>query len=373
LSFTAPSVVEDTTFAEHTVQFEAFKSTYLKSYASAAEHGFRFGIFRENLAAAEERNLQGEALHGVTKFSDISAEEFRAMYLGYKPKRNAFEDQAAPNLPRMEANASTSIDWRSKTPAVLTPVKDQGQCGSCWAFSATEQIETDTAMATGKLLTLSPQQITSCDKVDQGCGGGNTETAYAYVEKAGGIEPNSDYPYKSGASGKSGMCKVDKADEAVTIGGYTSISKSASGEAAMVAQMQKSPISICVDASSWQTYKSGVVGMFCGKQLDHCVQAVGLGTKKTIFGKTENYWIVRNSWNTNWGQEGYIYVKEGGNYCGIANDATVVTGAKIETGVTIGETCAKLGEECKQDGVTCCSGTCKTPRCVGCYTPICAL
>jgi len=324
-----------TTAAEHAAWFEAFKLAFGKSYA-AEEHAFRFGVFRDNLAVATERNQQGEARHGVTKFMDLSAEEFRATYLGYKPKRNALEGQPVqPALPRMAANATSAIDWRSKTPAVLTPVKDQGQCGSCWAFSATEQIETNTAMATGKLLTLSPQQITSCDKVDQGCGGGNTETAYAYVQKAGGIEPNTDYPYASGKTGKSGTCTVDKAEEAVTISGFTSVSKGASGEAAMVAQMQKSPISICVDASSWQTYAGGVVGMFCGKQLDHCVQAVGLGTKKTIFGQTENYWIVRNSWNTNWGHEGYIYVKEGGNYCGIANDATVVTGAKIEHGVTL--------------------------------------
>merc|ERR1712137_1277273 len=117
------------------------------------------------------------------------------------------------------------VDWRSASPAVLTPVKDQGQCGSCWAFSATEQIETDVALATGKLLSLSPQQITSCDKTDDGCNGGNTETAYDYVKKAGGIEASSSDPYSSGSRGKTGKCHSEKSEFVATIGGYKTISK----------------------------------------------------------------------------------------------------------------------------------------------------
>jgi cathepsin F len=323
---------QETTVADHAAWFEAFKAAFGKSYATVEEHAYRFSVFRENLAVAAERNADGEARHGVTKFSDLSLEEFRASYLGYKPKASTFAPTSAEELalPSMVTNGTvTAIDWRQKSPAVLTPVKDQGQCGSCWAFSATEQIETDAAMNTGKLMSLSPQQITSCDKTDAGCNGGNTETAYAYVKKAGGLEPAADYPYKSGRTGKTGKCEADKAEEAVSITGYKHVSQTKHGEAKMVAQMQKSPISVCVDAEKWQTYTSGILGRSCGKQLDHCVQAVGLGHK---MGKS--YWIVRNSWNTDWGVDGYIYVQEGINACGIASDATVTTGAAIVKDVT---------------------------------------
>ena len=147
----------------------------------------------------------------------------------------------------------------------------------------------------------------------------------------GGLEPSSDYPYKSGRTGRTGTCEAEKSEEVVSITGYTSVSKNnrMGGEAKMVSQMQKSPISVCVDAESWQTYTGGIVGRSCGKQLDHCVQAVGLGQQ---MGKS--YWIVRNSWNTDWGEDGYIYVQEGINACGIANDATIVKGAKLVSDLT---------------------------------------
>ena len=113
------------------------------------------------------------------------------------------------------------------------------------------------------------------------------------------------------------------------IGGYKTVSKKKSSEGKMVTQIAKSPISVCVDASSWQTYSKGVVGRSCGSELDHCVQAVGLN----VDDDSKPYWIVRNSWNTDWGEGGYIYVQQGIDACGIAKDATVVTGAKIATAV----------------------------------------
>jgi C1A family cysteine protease len=205
------------------------------------------------------------------------------------------------------------------------------------------------AFATGSLLTLSPQQITSCDKSDAGCNGGNTETAYKYVASAGGLEANSAYPYTSGKAGKSGTCKFSKSGAKATIKSYTTVSRTKAGESKMLTQIAKSPISVCVDAETWQTYKSGIVGASCGTSVDHCVQAVGYKTGAT------NYWrphqsrtpqsaasatqrpdpspsagrIVRNSWGTSWGNDGFIYVQEGINACAIASDATVTTGAKL--------------------------------------------
>merc|ERR1711998_288445 len=175
-------------------------------------------------------------------------------------------------------------------------------------------------MTTGQLYQLSAQQIVSCDKTDDGCNGGNTETAYDYVKKAGGLELNSDYPYSSG-KGKTGKCKKPShSKEHCPITDYTQVPKTRTGEKKMVTQIQTSPISVCVDAEKWQTYKKGVIGAKCGSQLDHCVQAVGLNTEGS-----QAYWIVRNSWNTDWGVDGFIYVQEGNDSCGIAQDSTIVT------------------------------------------------
>jgi len=224
-----------------------------------------------------------------------------------------------------DVKADGNVDWRTK--GAVTDVKDQGQCGSCWAFSATEQIETDVAMATGHLYTLAPQQIVSCDKTDLGCNGGNTETAYEYVSKSG-LEAESSYPYKSGNSGNTGRCEYNSAKTVVSISSYKSVSKKKSSEGKMLTQIAKSPISVCVDAGKWQTYRRGVLGRTCGTSLDHCVQAVG-------YNAPGGYWVVRNSWNTDWGIKGYIYVKEGIDACGIAKDATIVTGASVSTPVEV--------------------------------------
>ena len=315
--------VQQPTEAEHMVWFEEFKTAHTRHYPSAAEEKMRYATFRDNLEAIAKRNADRTlGKHFINEFSDLSSEEFKARFLGYKPKANV---TAPANDLRVPHVTAASVDWRSHSPAVLTPVKNQGQCGSCWAFSATEQIETDVAMATGQLFTLSPQQITSCDHTDLGCNGGNTETAYKYVIGAGGLVAESDYPYTSGTTGATGRCRSSSTESKVaTIGGYQTVSRIGFTESHMVSQIQTSPLSVCVDAEVWQTYSSGIVGSSCGKQLDHCVQAVGLN----VDGDTP-YWIVRNSWGTSWGNSGYIYVQQGINACGIAKDATVTTGAKV--------------------------------------------
>ncbi|KAL1524241.1 hypothetical protein AB1Y20_019146 [Prymnesium parvum] len=305
--------------------FEEFTRYHRRTYVDS-ERALRRAIFEENLNLITQRNSDGDlGRHWVNKFSDVSEEEFRATHLGYKPKANASDAQPELELPLTVSSAASSIDWRSHSPSVLTPVKDQGQCGSCWAFSATEQIETDVAMSTGKLYTLAPQQIVSCDHTDMGCNGGNTETAYKYVAKEG-LEAESSYPYKSGNTGSSGQCKYSKSKSVVTIQSYKTVSRFGVSEGKMLTQIQKSPISVCVDASKWQTYRSGIMGKSCGTSLDHCVQAVG-------YNANEGYWIVRNSWNTDWGVDGYIYVKEGVDACGIAKDATIVEGASVQLSV----------------------------------------
>jgi len=319
LTKSAAIVEEKAVESDVSSYFAGFEKLYGKMYTEE-ERPFRLANFLETLATITKRNLDGElGTHWINEFADLSPEEFKARFLGYKPKMSLFGNDEM-DIPLEKP--TKSVDWRGSK--FLTPVKDQGQCGSCWAFSATEQIESDVALATGTLLELSPQQITSCDKVDQGCNGGNTETAYAYVEKAGGLEAGKEYPYSSGKAGKSGKCKATKGSSKATIKGFKTVSKSARSEKKMIAQIKKSPISVCVDANTWQTYDSGIVGKSCGAELDHCVQAVGYHT-----GGHTDYWIIRNSWGASWGEEGYIYVKAGIDACGVAKDATITTGASL--------------------------------------------
>ena len=190
-----------------------------------------------------------------------------------------------PHSHELEAqrlNAPTAHDW---TGNLTTAVKDQQQCGSCWAFSATEQIES-MGIQTGKFgreQTLSVQQIVACDKVDQGCNGGDTPTAYASVIKAKGIEDGKKYPYTAGG-GKNGKCLFKDHKPVVTnIAAFNYVGKT--NETAMAAYVgQTAPLSICVDAESWQTYKSGLVGpKTCKTQLDHCVQVVGYDMTKVCY------------------------------------------------------------------------------------------
>jgi len=309
-------------------QFQGYMVEFNKSY-SPQEIPLRLQALAANLLKIEQLNtIEGSEVYGLTKFSDLSAAEFKARYLTYQPAVHS--DVPVMDIPAT-LNVSGSIDWRTKNK--VTAVKDQGNCGSCWAFSATEEIETAWLMAGNPQTILSPQQITSCDKIDEGCNGGDTATAYKYVQKAGGMVTESQYQYTSGKSGTTGKCKAAKVKKAkaVSIKGFSyattpkpsmEAGKWKAGEAKMATGMSTlGPISICVDAETWQNYKKGIVTKTCKQELDHCVQAVGYnlggaGSKK--------YWIVRNSWNTDWGEDGYIRVGYGGNYCGISNEATFV-------------------------------------------------
>lgn len=283
-----------------------FKREHAKEY-SASEDVTRFAHFIENLKLIDERNAEDGAIHGINKFSDMSREEFKSKML--TGKQNVNRSSMKVRAPGAAPATTGVVDW---TGVYTTPVKDQGYCGSCWAFSATEQIESDVMRQTGETYILSPQQITSCDKTAFGCGGGWTEHAYEYVQRAGGIETDSDYPYTSGTAGVTGDCKADSSKEVVNIKGYTTIN----GEDNMATYVQSTgPLSVCVDADTWSTYKSGIMTK-CGNQVDHCVQAVGVDAS------SNGYWKVRNSWGTSWGEDGFIRLAYGQDLCAIASDPT---------------------------------------------------
>lgn len=298
--------------------WESFKAEHAKSYSTMEEESQRFGFFLENLKIADIRNdaemkNKGTAVHGITRFSDLSQAEFESRFLTSDSSMRS-TDRETVTLPAPEAAAGL-VDWSGK---LTTPVKDQGYCGSCWAFSATEQIESDSMRTLGTSYILSPEQITQCDTTSSGCNGGWTERAYNYVKKAGGIETDASYPYTS-YQGVTGSCHSSASQFKIGVDSYTTLS----GESSMATYVQSTgPLSVCVDASTWNSYKGGIMTS-CGNRVDHCVQAVGVDASSS------GYWKVRNSWGTSWGESGYIRLAYGKNMCNIANDPTYTKVHKV--------------------------------------------
>jgi len=311
--------------------FEDFIQTYGKTYSSEVEYWHRYEIFVENLKFADERNrLESSAVHGVTQFMDLTPIEFKN-FLGFVPSEYMGEVVlASPETSAVNycgsAN-STNCDYEQL--GFVTAVKDQGQCGSCWAFSATEAVETATFIAGKALPVLSPQEIVDCDKTDGGCNGGDTPTAYEFIIKEGGLESEASYPY----TGKDGTCKFNASKVVATISSYkwgippcnTASTHACDNqdEAGLWTFVQnQGPVSICVDAEPWQTYKSGVFTSSTCKHgyydLDHCVHLTGFGVENG-----QKYWLVKNSWGTSWGEKGYIKIAFGSNLCGIADEVTI--------------------------------------------------
>jgi C1A family cysteine protease len=307
--------VQAGTLQQNIQAFQAFITQYGKTY-SDLEYGYRFNVFVENLAraAAYQAAETGTARYGVTQFMDLTPDEFRANYLLPKDLFKNFKvDPAKVMKPLTPVPVPTTFDWRDK--GAVTPVKDQGQCGSCWAFSATETIESYHFLAGKPLISLSPQQIVDCDKTSYGCNGGWTQHAFDYVEKSRGLDTEASYPYHA----TDGTCRANEGVVGATISSWKYITQNDDENAMLQAAYQTGPLSICVDASSWAYYKGGVIRS-CGTQVDHCVVITGF----TNIGGVDA-WTVRNSWGTSWGVGGYLYVERGHNVCAIGSCVTVVT------------------------------------------------
>jgi len=301
-------------------EFSAFTTKYNKNYSSREEYNTRFLNFQHNLEVARKLNLQheGEATFGVTKFSDLSREEFRATILMKQGSIPIKQYKRVATFP-LPTDVPTSWDWISK--GAVTPVKDQGQCGSCWAFSATEAIESQWFLAGNPLVSLAPQQIGDCDsgRGDAGCNGGDTVTAYKYVEAAGGLELESSYPYRA-ANGK---CNFASAKAVAKIKDFTYITKNKNETEMAEKMVTAGPLSICVEADTWQSYTGGVITKNCGNDLDHCVMITGF-RDEMVKGTNVPIWVVRNSWGADWGESnGFIWIERGKNLCGVAEEVTI--------------------------------------------------
>jgi hypothetical protein len=293
--------------------FVDYIHSFGKVYQSQFEFNARFEAYKVNLAKIAVLNSRTTtATYGLTKFSDMTSEEFRHLYKMpiYRP---VLPEDDSFYLHPTNIEAPASFDWRTK--GAVSPVKNQEQCGSCWAFSVTEEVESQWFLAGHPLPDLAPQQIVDCDTVDQGCNGGDPPTAYAYLITAGGLESESAYPYTA----EDGTCQADKSKFVTTLTGWKYACKG-NNETEMVNNVaQYGPLSICVDAASWQNYQGGIITSDCGNSLDHCVELVGYATDSS----NTQYWIVRNSWGTDWGESGYLRVERNKNLCGISDEVTI--------------------------------------------------
>ena len=320
--------------------FNDFKLQYEKSYETDEEESMKFKVFQEFLSTVDannekEKKAGGGAVHGITPFADISAEEFASRYLTYRPDyKNGRENvvQAVLSKKQTKSHNSGTISWRGK---YTSEVSNQGYCGSCWAFATAEQVQSDAVrdghmdLDDGK---LSVQQILDCDSVangyqtkDMGCTGGDPITAMDYIMKTGGLVMEDTYPYtsyngadvpygplagtKSSSTDSDSTCKKLKKSYVVTVKKYYQITN----EDDMVDYVSSTgPLSVCVDATEWQTYSYGVVTS-CGMNVNHCVQISGYNT--------DGYYIIRNSWGSTWGEQGYLSLVSGKNACGITTEA----------------------------------------------------
>jgi C1A family cysteine protease len=296
--------------------FNQFLERFHKKYESLEDFENRFQIFRNNLQTIVEHNSDTRYNYtlGINQFADLTAEEFqqRAQIGGFG--KEVLKATACKKFIPSGSVVPESVDWRNKN--AVTPVKDQGQCGSCWSFSATGAMEGAWAIAKGNLVSLSEQQLVDCSKRygNLGCNGGLMDNAFAYVIDNKGITSESSYPYTAAG----GTCNT----HVTTVASISSCSDvPANNQVALKEAVAVGPVSVAIEADTraFQLYSSGVItGTACGTKLDHGVLVVGYGVENGI-----KYWLVKNSWSSTWGDAGYVKIQRSDStndagVCGIA-------------------------------------------------------
>ncbi|XP_033725078.1 cathepsin L1-like [Pecten maximus] len=302
-------------------EWTIFKKTYSKQYEEHEELMRRI-IWEDNARFVQKHNLEASnGQHtfttGMNEFGDMTNREFVSMMNGYI-MRNTTSSLIFDVSD--ESVADDSVDWREK--GYVTGVKNQEQCGSCWAFSTTGSLEGQHFKKDGKLVSLSEQDLVDCSKKEgnKGCKGGLMDNGFRYIKENNGIDTEESYPYR----GKDGKCKFEASNVGATDTGFVDV-KSKSVSALQQAVSTIGPISVAMDAShrSFQMYRSGIYKerMCSSTKLDHGVLAVGYGTEGQ-----KDFWIIKNSWGTSWGMKGYFNIERSqANMCGIATQASYPT------------------------------------------------
>lgn len=304
-------------------EFLKFINQYGRSYSDKNEYTYRLGVFAQNLAEIAQHNSENAVDHGFTmeinKFTDWTDEEFKSI-LGYKKSMKKAVNQALiEEVPTV--GLPDSVDWR--TQGAVTPIKDQASCGSCWAFSATGAIEGINKINTGSLVSLSEQQLVDCSWYygNLGCNGGMMDRAFSYVKK-NKLEKESDYPYtaKDGTT-----CKYTSSKGVVGVSGSKAVKPDRPDQLQAIVAQQ--PVSVAIEADSqvFRSYKTGIIkSADCGEDLNHGVLLIGYGTEAGT-----DYWLLKNSWGTTWGESGYFRIirksTNDAGICGLQHDPTYPT------------------------------------------------
>jgi len=335
-------------------QFKEWQVRFSKSYATDSERQERFQAFKESLIQIRHYNLleklnpSGGATFGLNKFSDLTPQEFQDQYLGLDQSSVASQLRNQAPVPTLKgaSPSSNAVNWTDS--GIVTPVRNQGSCGSCWAFACVGTVESvylKNELNNGGVTTevddfhLSVQQMVSCDSKNYGCMGGWPIDAFNYVQQAGGLAHEDSYPYK----GQTGSCDENQLQDTLVsgtqpteieygayCGNYGTWGCSDQDEEALAASVETyGPHVVCVNASPWQYYTGGVLSAdVCNtdygngrRVLNHAVILTGYDMSG---GQEGNYWSIKNSWSTSWGDNGYIHLEMGQNTCGVMNDALYV-------------------------------------------------
>lgn len=299
-------------------EFTHFQNRFQKWYSSLEETHHRFEVFRSNLRNILIHNLDDTQnfTMGINQFTDLTAEEFREQYVS--GLQTIVGSYGCKSFSSSASGTPSSVDWRNEN--AVTSVKDQGQCGSCWTFSATGAIEGAWAITTGKLLDLSEQELVDCatgvSYGSHGCNGGQMEGAFKYVIEHGQCT-NDEYPYTSGTTKTGGSCQ--SCSPVVEMASCSDVKPN--DQMSLRAAVAQQPVAVAIEADTryFQSYSGGILtSSSCGTNLDHGVLAVGYGTENG-----QDYWLVKNSWSSSWGDHGYVKIGRSSStndpgICGIA-------------------------------------------------------
>jgi cathepsin L len=298
---------------EYAEAFYNWQTQYGKVYKSFAESKHRFSVFRYNYDFVNTWDPEARGFTvAINEFADQTNEEFSKWACGLNISKT-YE----PLVGEEQVDVPSSWDWRTK--GAVTHVKNQGQCGSCWSFSATGSTEGAYFLAGHSLTSLSEQNLVDCSTAqgNQGCQGGLMDQAFQYIISNSGIDTEASYPYT--ATGPN-QCQFNRNNVGATLSSFHDIPSGS--ESSLLTAVAKTPVSVAIDAShsSFQFYSGGVYNepACSSTQLDHGVLAIGWGVDGG-----QDFWLVKNSWGTGWGMAGYIEMtRNGGNQCGIATAAS---------------------------------------------------
>uniref|UniRef100_T1K757 Uncharacterized protein n=1 Tax=Tetranychus urticae TaxID=32264 RepID=T1K757_TETUR len=309
--------------------FFVLQTKYGKSYESVEEETYRRSIFAKKMEAIKAHNgraVNGEVTYrkGINKFSDLTTEEFKAKHLGLKAKHHGSRSIVRRSAPLIHnanytVKAPAFVDWRTK--GVVSKVKEQQECGACWAFSAITAMEAANAQKTGKLVELSVQNVLDCswNYSTEGCAGGWMDDAFLYVKDNKGIDTEKSYPYISGDGQDYHTCRYNESNKGASIASFVDIPEG--DEEALLHAVAEHVVAVAIDAGPVHDYQSGIFYTDeCSSDpegINHAVAVVGYGSENGI-----PFWIVRNTWGTLFGESGYFRLYRGSNMCGIANKAS---------------------------------------------------